>query len=52
MRLITSFLLLALLGACGYKGPLTLPKPAPEAQPAKPAPQPSRNTGTQDPYGQ
>ncbi len=54
MRLITSFLLVVLLGACGYKGPLTLPKPAPQAQPAPvaPSPQPAQNTGKPDPYGQ
>jgi len=53
MRLITSFLFVVLLGACGYKGPLTLPKPVPQAQPAPatPAPQPLQNTGKQDPYG-
>ncbi|MGQ0525882.1 MAG: LPS translocon maturation chaperone LptM [Betaproteobacteria bacterium] len=38
MRTVVSLLaLVALLGACGYKGPLYLPKPKPEA-PAKPAP--------------
>ncbi len=54
MRLITSLLIASLLGACGFKGPLTLPKPAPQAQPAKPAPaqQPPQNTGKQDPYAQ
>ena len=29
-----------LLGACGYKGPLYLPKPKPEAQRSAPAPAP------------
>ena len=54
MRLITSLLLVALLGACGFKGPLALPKPTPQAQPAKPAPAPQtpQNTGKQDPSGQ
>jgi predicted small lipoprotein YifL len=37
MRLVIPLLLAALLVACGFKGPLYLPKP--EAQPAKPAPQ-------------
>jgi predicted small lipoprotein YifL len=54
MRLITSLLLAALLGACGFKGPLVLPKPAPQAQPEKPAPspQPAQNPDTQDPSSQ
>jgi len=53
MRIVTALLFAALLGACGYKGPLYLPKP--EAQPAKPAPAPQqdpRKAGTQDPAGQ
>jgi len=37
MRLAICLLLAALLTACGFKGPLYLPKP--EAQPVKPAPQ-------------
>ena len=37
--LLSLIVLVALLAACGYKGPLTLPKPKPEAQ--KPAPPPS-----------
>ena len=37
MRLAASLVLAGvLLGACGYKGPLYLPKPKPEAQ--RPAP--------------
>ncbi len=32
MRVVSSLLLLALLAACGYKGPLYLPKPKPAAQ--------------------
>lgn len=53
MRLITPLLLVALLGACGFKGPLVLPKPKPQTQPAKPAPapQPPQNTGQQGPSG-
>ena len=39
MRLALSLLLTgALLAACGYKGPLYLPKPKPEAQRPAPAP--------------
>lgn len=55
MRIIIPLLLAALLGACGYKGPLYLPKPKPETQPAKPAQAPSqdpRKAGTQEPAGQ
>lgn len=37
--LISLIALAALLAACGYKGPLYLPKPKPEAQ--KPAPPPA-----------
>jgi len=56
MRALLSLIALAaLLAACGYKGPLTLPKPKPEAQ--KPAPPPSSQpdekkppqTGTEPP---
>ena len=37
--IVSSLVLAALLAACGYKGPLYLPKPKPEAQrPASPAP--------------
>jgi len=32
MRVVSSLLLLALLAACGYKGPLYLPKPKPAVQ--------------------
>jgi len=36
---VSSLVLTALLAACGYKGPLYVPKPKPEAQrPAAPAP--------------
>lgn len=58
MRLISLLLLVALLGACGSKGPLTLtPKPARHAKPEKPAPapqpaQPVQNPDKQDPYNQ
>jgi len=58
MRLISSLLLVALLGACGFKGPLTLtPKPSRHAQPEKPAPapqstQPVQNPDQQEPSGQ
>ncbi len=31
--LLSSLILTALLAACGYKAPLYLPKPKPEAQP-------------------
>jgi len=53
MRLITSLLLAVLLSACGFKGPLTLPKPAPPAQTAKPAPapQPAQDPDKQEPAG-
>jgi predicted small lipoprotein YifL len=41
MRLAVSLLFAGvLLGACGYKGPLYLPKPKPEAQRPAPAPAP------------
>jgi predicted small lipoprotein YifL len=36
MRALIPLLVAALLAGCGYKGPLTLPQPKPEAQ--KPAP--------------
>jgi predicted small lipoprotein YifL len=40
MRAAISLILLAvLLAGCGFKGPLYLPKPIPEAQ--KPAPKPA-----------
>lgn len=35
---LLSTVLAATLGACGYKGPLYLPKPKPETQSANPAP--------------
>lgn len=39
MRTVVSLLVLAVLtAACGYKGPLYLPKDKPEAQPRAPAP--------------
>jgi predicted small lipoprotein YifL len=37
MRVLFLILLAAMLGGCGHKGPLTLPKPKPDAQ--KPAPE-------------
>ena len=41
MRFAVSLVLAGvLLGACGYKGPLYLPKPKPEAQRPAPAPAP------------
>ena len=41
MRLALSMLLAAVvLAACGYKGPLYLPKPKPDAQLPAPAPAP------------
>lgn len=41
MRFAVSVVLAGvLLGACGYKGPLYLPKPKPEAQRPAPAPAP------------
>ena len=44
MRLVVSLLLTAvLLAACGYKGPLFLPKPKPEAQPPASAPDKPRD---------
>ena len=36
---LISILVAALLAGCGYKGPLYLPKPKPEA--SKPAPKPA-----------
>jgi predicted small lipoprotein YifL len=36
--IVSSLVLLSLLAACGYKGPLFLPKPKPEAQTTTPAP--------------
>jgi len=51
MRLAISLLLAALLAACGFKGPLYLPKP--EAQPVKPAPQQvPPKAGTPEPASQ
>lgn len=53
MRIIVSLLFAALLGACGFKGPLYLPKP--DAQPVKPAPasqQDLQKAGTQGPVSQ
>ena len=36
--IVSSLVLLSLLTACGYKGPLFLPKPKPEAPATAPAP--------------
>ena len=36
--IVSSLVLLSLLAACGYKGPLFLPKPKPEAPATAPAP--------------
>jgi predicted small lipoprotein YifL len=36
LRIVAAFAMLAGLSACGYKGPLTLPAPPPEAS-AQPA---------------
>jgi predicted small lipoprotein YifL len=48
--ILLSAVLVAMLGACGYKGPLYLPKPKPEAQAVKPAPaQDPQNSGVQVP---
>lgn len=55
MRIVIPLLLAALLGACGYKGPLYLPESKSEAQPAKPAPAPQqdpRKAGMQGPASQ
>ena len=35
--LLSSLILTVLLAACGFKGPLYLPKPKPEAQPQAPS---------------
>lgn len=46
MRVAVCLLVLvAVLAACGYKGPLYLPKPKPEApaQPAAPAQEPKKD---------
>ena len=51
MRIVILFLLAALLGACGYKGPLYLPRPAAESQSAKPAPPQGRQAAPQEPAG-
>ena len=51
MRLAIGLLLAALLTACGFKGPLYLPKP--EAQPVKTAPQQTPpKAGTPEPVSQ
>jgi predicted small lipoprotein YifL len=44
VRPILPLLIVLLLAACGYKGPLYLPKPKPESPPAaaKPAPEPKK----------
>jgi predicted small lipoprotein YifL len=53
--LISLIALAALLAACGYKGPLYLPKPKPEAQKPAPPPAPQQDdkkpprTGTEPP---
>lgn len=47
--LISLIALAALLVACGYKGPLYLPKPKPEAQ--KPAPPPAPQENEKKPTG-
>jgi predicted small lipoprotein YifL len=41
---ISLLVLAALLAACGYKGPLYLPKPKPEAQSAAPEQKPQQKT--------
>lgn len=47
---LLSAVLAAALGACGYKGPLYLPKPKPETQSAQPAPaQDPQKSGVQEP---
>ena len=43
---VTSLVLTVLLAACGYKGPLYMPKPKPEAQ--QPAPAPAQATKKDD----
>lgn len=40
---ISLILLAALLAGCGYKGPLYLPKPKPEAQKSAPKPAPTQD---------
>jgi predicted small lipoprotein YifL len=41
---VTAILLAAVIAACGYKGPLYLPKPKPEVQkPAAAAPEEKKN---------
>ena len=43
MRALLPLIVCALLlSACGYKGPLYLPKPRPEAQQPAPAPEPKK----------
>ncbi|MNC94053.1 hypothetical protein D3C83_108180 [compost metagenome] len=53
MRVLVVFLsavFVAVLGACGYKGPLYLPKPKPEPQSTSPAPaQDPQKSGVQVP---
>ncbi|MFN7086704.1 MAG: LPS translocon maturation chaperone LptM [Burkholderiales bacterium] len=51
MRIMIPFLLAALLGACGYKGPLYLPQPAAASRPAQPAPHQDRQAAPQEPAG-
>ena len=43
-------LVVALLARCGYKGPLYIPKPKPEAQ--KPAPKPAPAQDDRKPAGE
>ncbi len=47
---ITLIVLVALLAACGYKGPLYLPQEKPVAQ--KPAPQPAPDNEKKKPASQ
>lgn len=45
--LILALLLTVALNACGYKTPLSLPKPAPDTAASKPAPSPeTTNAGS------
>ena len=46
---LITILVAALLTGCGYKGPLYLPKPKPEAQ--KPAPKPAPAQDDKNPAG-
>ena len=50
--LILSVVLAAVLGACGYKGPLYLPKPKPETGSAQPPAQPAQKPESQGPASQ